>query len=122
MSYCVSKAALLQLARCLDEELAPNVRVGSVMPGVVDTDMQAELRTLDFQSVQFFRDLGNNTSRNTAWAGAGSPPEQALDKPENVADFLVWLLLDVDPHDFGGREWDINSPGDQQSWLQARRA
>ena len=46
LSYCCSKAALFQVMRCLDQELAPSgVRVSSAMPGVVDTPMQSHLRS-----------------------------------------------------------------------------
>lgn len=43
-SYCASKAALDQQARCIAAEARPGVRIASVMPGVIDTDMQSELR------------------------------------------------------------------------------
>lgn len=38
-AYGVSKAALNQLARAFANELAPEVRVNAVAPGIVDTDM-----------------------------------------------------------------------------------
>merc|ERR1712232_2367 len=57
LGYCTTKAALLQVARCLDAELAPSIRVGSVMPGVVDTPMQEKLRALEFPDVAMFRSL-----------------------------------------------------------------
>lgn len=46
--YCASKAGLDHFARCLalDEALQPNpARVVSLAPGVIDTDMQTELRS-----------------------------------------------------------------------------
>ena len=46
---------------------------------------------------------------------------QALDKPENVADFILWLLGDVSAEEFGGKEWDINDPEQQRRWLSTRR-
>jgi benzil reductase ((S)-benzoin forming) len=49
-SYCAAKAAMDHLARALALEQAglPNpARVGSLAPGVVDTDMQAQLRASD---------------------------------------------------------------------------
>ncbi len=40
LAYCVSKAALDQMTRCLALELAPHgVRVNAVNPGVVETDL-----------------------------------------------------------------------------------
>ncbi|OIQ68891.1 benzil reductase ((S)-benzoin forming) [mine drainage metagenome] len=47
-AYCASKAGLDHFTRCLalDEALAVNgARVCSLAPGVIDTDMQAQLRT-----------------------------------------------------------------------------
>jgi NAD(P)-dependent dehydrogenase (short-subunit alcohol dehydrogenase family) len=39
-AYCASKAAVIELSRCLALELAPHVRVNSVCPGYVLTPMQ----------------------------------------------------------------------------------
>lgn len=118
LPYCTSKAAMLQLMRCLDKELAPQVRVGSAMPGVVDTDMQAHIRSLDFASVGYFKSLKNDEAQ--PFIGKSPPPRGRLDSPENVADFLSWLVLDVDEQSFGGREWDINNTEDQRQWLSAQ--
>eukprot|EP00434_Breviolum_minutum_P012735 symbB.v1.2.011224.t1/scaffold749.1/size165596/3 len=90
LTYCTSKAALLQVMRCLDEELAPQgVRVGSMMPGVVDTEMQTHLRSQDFEGNSFFRSL----SRVTSDYEKPAAPPSGLDHPENVAAFLHWLLF-----------------------------
>lgn len=121
LTYCTSKAALLHLMRCLDAELAPQIRVGSAMPGVVDTPMQETIRSSSTPSVEYFRSL-KAKMQTAQWKQACKPPPGALDNPENVADFLTWLLLDVKHEDFGGREWDINDPSCQQEWLSARRA
>ena len=37
--YCVSKAAVIHLTRCHALELGPDIRVNSVCPGPIDTDM-----------------------------------------------------------------------------------
>jgi NAD(P)-dependent dehydrogenase (short-subunit alcohol dehydrogenase family) len=42
--YCASKSALDRHAQALAEENQPGVRVVSLAPGVVDTDMQADIR------------------------------------------------------------------------------
>lgn len=39
-AYCASKAAVIELTRCLALELAPAVRVNAVCPGYVLTPMQ----------------------------------------------------------------------------------
>jgi len=42
--YCATKAALDHHARATAQEHRPGLRICSVAPGVIDTDMQAELR------------------------------------------------------------------------------
>jgi NAD(P)-dependent dehydrogenase (short-subunit alcohol dehydrogenase family) len=42
--YCATKAALDQHARAVTLDKTPCVRISSVAPGVIDTDMQAEVR------------------------------------------------------------------------------
>ncbi|WP_019216369.1 SDR family NAD(P)-dependent oxidoreductase [Legionella tunisiensis] len=58
-AYCVSKAALAMLTRCLQLE-NPNLSFASVMPGIIDTDMQAAIRDAQFMDEEkrdFFRVL-----------------------------------------------------------------
>jgi benzil reductase ((S)-benzoin forming) len=45
--YCAAKAALDQFTRVVALEAPPRCRIASVAPGVVDTDMQAEIRAAD---------------------------------------------------------------------------
>jgi hypothetical protein len=42
--YCATKAALDHHARAVALDESPNLRIGAVAPGVIDTDMQAEVR------------------------------------------------------------------------------
>lgn len=42
--YCATKAALDHHARCVMLDRTPNLLISSVAPGVVDTEMQAEIR------------------------------------------------------------------------------
>lgn len=44
--YCATKAALDHHARAVAADARPGLRIASVAPGVVDTDMQATLRAL----------------------------------------------------------------------------
>jgi NAD(P)-dependent dehydrogenase (short-subunit alcohol dehydrogenase family) len=43
--YCATKAALDQHARAIAEDGVPALRICSLAPGVIDTDMQLEVRT-----------------------------------------------------------------------------
>lgn len=46
VNYAASKAGLLQLTKCLALELAPEVRVNALIPGMIDTeDMRMRVRT-----------------------------------------------------------------------------
>jgi benzil reductase ((S)-benzoin forming) len=64
--YCASKAALDMFAETLQLELQAekaDLIVRSIAPGVVDTPMQAQIRSTseeDFPSVQNFKDLHEN--------------------------------------------------------------
>lgn len=42
--YCATKAALDHHARAVVLDRSPGIRIASVAPGVIDTDMQAEIR------------------------------------------------------------------------------
>lgn len=42
--YCATKAAIDQHARCVELDRTPHLAISSVAPGVVDTEMQAEIR------------------------------------------------------------------------------
>ncbi|VEG92418.1 SDR family NAD(P)-dependent oxidoreductase [Legionella spiritensis] len=102
--YCVSKAALAMLTRCWQLE-SEKTSFASVMPGIIDTDMQAVIRQSRFMEQEkkdFFNRLYN---------------EKKLISPETVAHFLAWLLLDVDHETFRSREWDIYDKNHHQAWL-----
>lgn len=104
-AYCVSKAALAMLTQCWQLE-AKEVVFTSVMPGIVDTDMQAIARqgiNMDAEHTQFYRQLKNT---------------QRLLSPETVAQFLVWLLLDIDKELYQAKEWDIYDSSHHQAWLK----
>ena len=62
-TYCASKSALDMLTKVISEEKHKNLTVFSVHPGVVDTDMQKEIRESDmnfFPSHQKFADYYTN--------------------------------------------------------------
>jgi len=103
--YCTSKAALFMLGQLLKDELAQrNIWFGSVLPGIVDTPMQAEIRALEpenFPMVEQFRQ----------YKATG-----ALVTSELVAQYLEWLLLEVSGPQLGEREWDIRDAEWQSAW------
>lgn len=105
-AYCVSKAALSMLTRCWQEE-SPNTAFASVMPGIIDTDMQALIRDARFMKDEkrdFFHML---------------KAEGRLLTIETVALFLNWLLLDTTKEQFVAREWDIYDKSHHQFWLES---
>ncbi|ASQ45296.1 SDR family oxidoreductase [Legionella clemsonensis] len=103
-AYCVSKAALSMLTRCWQLE-NHETAFASVMPGIIDTDMQALIRQAQFmdeEKLHFFHTL---------------KAEKRLLTTETVALFLSWLLLKVSRDEFIAREWDIYDKSHHQFWL-----
>lgn len=104
-AYCSSKAALSMLTRCWQLE-CPEIGFASVMPGIVDTNMQALIRHTDQMAKDkrdFFQQLKDS---------------HRLLKPEIVAQFLGWLLLDLDQEKFNLQEWDIYDQQHHRAWLK----
>ena len=103
-AYCVSKAALFMLTQCWQLE-SKQTAFASVMPGIIDTDMQAFIRQckfMDTEKIEFFKMLKR---------------DGRLIAAETVALFLSWLLLDLDRETYVSREWDIYDTAHHQSWL-----
>jgi benzil reductase ((S)-benzoin forming) len=48
--YCASKAALDHHARCVALDATPALRIASVAPGLIDTDMQTEIRASSLEN------------------------------------------------------------------------
>lgn len=127
-AYCVSKSAFAMMYKCLAEELKPaGVAVGSLRPGIVDTDMQAHIRTGDeaaFPNKQRFVQLHEaRTKALESAAGsaavattAAPPPTDALDSPHNVGIFVRWLLTQTTPDELRAAEWDIRDASHHGKW------
>jgi NAD(P)-dependent dehydrogenase (short-subunit alcohol dehydrogenase family) len=75
--YNVTKAALLHLTRSLAKELAPDIRVNAICPGLVKTDMARALWEGNEESVSKFVPLGR------------------LGEPSDVADAALFLASDA---------------------------
>lgn len=105
-AYCVSKAALAMLTRCWHLE-SSTTEFTSVLPGIVDTDMQSIIRhseNMQVEQVNFYATLKQ---------------QGRLLNPVTVAQFLAWLLLDVKKLDFSAQEWDIYNTEHHPLWLTA---
>lgn len=93
-AYCMSKAALFMFYQCLNVECKPDILIaGSLAPGIVDTDMQLELRSSSEDKLpvrekfQQFHEQGQLVST------------------EKVSQFITSVLLDTTDHDFAAKEW-----------------
>lgn len=103
-AYCTSKAALFMLYQLFKREI-PDVLFASVKPGITDTAMQATIRAVNKMSPDdhgFFSEMKENDK---------------LLSPTVVAQFLTWLLLDVDGNQYIQEEWDIYDESHHKKWL-----
>lgn len=83
LAYCVSKAAVDQLTRCLSLELAADgVRVNAVNPGVVRTELHRAGGMADDKYAAF---LEHSTTTH---------PLGRVGEPDEVADLIVFLASD----------------------------
>lgn len=87
--YCSTKAAMDHHARCVALDRTPRLRIASVAPGVVDTEMQAEIRASTDESfpdrprfVQMHRDHALPTPERTGG---------------RVADYLLSEVFGAEP-------------------------
>ncbi|WP_026075675.1 SDR family oxidoreductase [Noviherbaspirillum massiliense] len=81
--YCATKAALDHHARAVVLDKTPNVRICSLAPGVIDTDMQAQIRATPVEHFPL-RERFEGLKR-----------EGQLTSPEDCARRLVDYLLDA---------------------------
>jgi len=77
-NYCASKAGLLQLTKCLALELAPDIRVNCLIPGMTETDELRERFNLD-----------DPASRK---AVLSEIPLDRIGTVENIADAFEFLV------------------------------
>lgn len=82
--YCAAKAGVLNLSRALALELAPEIRVNTVCPGVIKTEMiQGELEWRR-------RTLGEDPNQTlTRWLE--QIPLGEFQQPEDIADAIAFL-------------------------------
>jgi NAD(P)-dependent dehydrogenase (short-subunit alcohol dehydrogenase family) len=85
-AYCTSKAGLAMLTSAIAHEY-PDIRAYGFRPGVVDTDMQGQIRASGINRVSKLR-------------------REDLLKPQVPAAGITWLLRNA-PADLSGQEIDI---------------
>ena len=106
-AYCVSKAGLAMLTRCWQLEFeASRTAFASVMPGIIDTDMQAVIRQAEDM------EPAKNAFFHHLFA------EKKLISVDTVAQFLAWLLLTIPASEYVSREWDIYETSHHPQWLK----
>ncbi|MCP5055875.1 MAG: SDR family NAD(P)-dependent oxidoreductase [bacterium] len=93
--YCAAKAAVDRLTECIDlEERAHGLRAFSVAPGVIDTDMQALIRSTDeadFPDLPRFLAMKRDGRYNTPAFIAERLLELAFGESGQPADVLISL-------------------------------
>jgi acetoacetyl-CoA reductase/3-oxoacyl-[acyl-carrier protein] reductase len=77
-NYCASKAGLLQLTKCLALELAPTIRVNTLIPGMTATE-------------ELTQRFGLRDPARLA-AVLGEIPQQRLASADDIADALEFLV------------------------------
>ena len=76
ITYGTSKAAVIALVRNLAAAVAPNIRINSVAPGLIETDM--------------IESLDKNTRKNMI----ENTPLKRIGKPQDIANSVCYLLSD----------------------------
>lgn len=140
--YSITKAAFFQSYLALGRELRGKqynnqVLVSSFKPGIVDTPMQSLIRNAsidvmpvvtNFQQMKVKADELTNqqsndddiTSSNTTTSRP--PPSGALDTPENVANYVEYLLLGMTDDEYSNiynpiDEHDIRDTKHHSLWI-----
>ncbi|WP_086929615.1 SDR family NAD(P)-dependent oxidoreductase [Agarilytica rhodophyticola] len=111
-AYCCSKAAMDMVKKTLAADLEhQSIALSSILPGMVDTNMQQEIRNQDsqrFPVVELFKEAQSSGQLLTS---------------EIVADFMTWLLTRVDTTTFKSTDWDITNKEQLAYWeAQAQQA
>jgi 3-oxoacyl-[acyl-carrier protein] reductase len=72
LPYCVSKAGLIMLTKCLAKEMAPNILVNSIAPGLIQFNEEIE----DLQNILNIEKI----------------PLKRYAKPEEITDLVLFLV------------------------------
>ena len=88
-AYCAAKAGLLGLTRGLAKELAPRVTVNAICPGLIETDLTAQMIASRGETI------------------VGSIPLARLGTPEDIAEVVAFLAT-VTPCFMTGEVIDVD--------------
>lgn len=117
-SYCMSKSSIHMMWQCLKAEhqsvesnkenrySSINTAFGLIAPGNVDTAMQLAIRSTEEAVLPLAPLL------------AQAYKQGQLLKPAYVAQFLRWLLYDVDAARYSEKIWNIYAELSHQAWLK----
>lgn len=95
-AYCMSKAALFMFYQCLNVECKPEILIaGSLAPGIVDTDMQLELRSSSEDTLPVREKFQQFHE------------QRQLVSTEKVSQFITSVLLETSDQDFSAKEWRL---------------
>ena len=76
--YAISKAGIDAMTKSLAQELGPcNIRVNSIAPGCINTDMNKNLAKQDFEKIK------------------DETPLQKIGEPEDISKCVKWLVEDT---------------------------
>lgn len=121
--YGISKAAFYQSAKVLQREFAGKVLVGTFKPGVVDTDMQGEIRAAPSDAMPAVSNFEQMKQKAAKQDSVAKPPVAGgLDSPSNVAFFAEYLLTGTTDEDFTNEkdatnEYDIRDRKLYPLWI-----
>jgi NAD(P)-dependent dehydrogenase (short-subunit alcohol dehydrogenase family) len=101
VNTCASKAGLMVMTQCLALELAPRIRVNTIVPGLVVTGETTTRFRLDDPAVRSEREQ--------------AIPLHRLGRPEDIAD-AVMLLLSPEARFITGQKLVVD--GGQNMWLR----
>jgi benzil reductase ((S)-benzoin forming) len=97
MPYCISKGALEHMTKCFNAEFnSKGIYFANLRPGMIDTEMQENLRN------------SNQSDLPCKQMYLNAKSENKLRKPEDVAEFVKWVLCNTENSDFSLKLWDIN--------------
>ncbi len=107
-AYGITKSALLMLKEYFNAEFqAQNVVFGSVMPGIIETDIQKNLRLANknqLPSLNIFQGFFNRSE---------------LLPPQIAAKFIAWLMLTQENESFSKGDWNIYDTWHHQFWAES---